>query len=129
MKSMFAFTMMYSLQHSKIFYQKGVFDRFENHFVSKFDCQQTLIYSGQLIFIRIVEATEEMVNFCLNHCVKCVCIRSFSGPYFPAFGLNTARYGVSLRIQYKYGKVRTRKTTNTDTFHAVNIAWTSANWI
>ena len=29
--------------------------------------------------------------------MKSVCIRSFSAPYFPAFGLNTERYGVSLR--------------------------------
>ena len=33
----------------------------------------------------------------------------FSGPYFPAFGLNTERYGVSLRIQSECGKIRTRK--------------------
>ena len=33
----------------------------------------------------------------------------FSGPYFPAFGPNTKRYGVSLRIQSEYGKIRTRK--------------------
>ena len=26
------------------------------------------------------------------HCVKTVCIRSFSGVYFPAFGLNTERH-------------------------------------
>ena len=26
-------------------------------------------------------------------------IQSFSGPYFPAFGLNTGKHGVSLRIQ------------------------------
>ena len=32
------------------------------------------------------------------HCVKSVRIRSFSGPYFPAFGLNTERYSVSLCI-------------------------------
>ena len=29
----------------------------------------------------------------------------FSGLYFPAFGLNTERYGVSLRIQSKCGKI------------------------
>ena len=28
------------------------------------------------------------------HCVKSVRVRSFSRPYFPAFGLNTERYGV-----------------------------------
>ena len=31
-----------------------------------------------------------------------------SGPYFPAFGLNTKRYFVSLGIQSKCGKIRTR---------------------
>ena len=30
------------------------------------------------------------------HCVKSVRIRSFSGPYFFAFGLNTERYEVNL---------------------------------
>ena len=40
---------------------------------------------------------------CYKHCVKSVRIRSFSEPYFPAF----------------WEKIRTRKTPNTDTFHAV----------
>ena len=35
----------------------------------------------------------------------------FSGPYFPAFGLNLGRYGVFLRIQSEYGKIRTRKNS------------------
>ena len=35
----------------------------------------------------------------------------FSGPYFPAFGLNTERYGLSLRIQSECGKIRTRKNS------------------
>ena len=55
------------------------------------------------------------------HYVKSVLIfiRSFSGQYFPAFGLNMERYmGVSLRIQYECGKIQTRKSPNTDTFHA-----------
>ena len=53
------------------------------------------------------------------HYVKSVLIRSYSGPYFPAFGLNTKRYGVSLRIQSECGKIQTRITPNTDTFYAV----------
>ena len=36
------------------------------------------------------------------HCVKSVHTRSFSGPYFPTFGLNPERYGVSLHTQSKY---------------------------
>ena len=50
------------------------------------------------------------------HCVKSVLIWSYSCPYFPSFGLNTGRYGVSLRIQSKCGKIQTRITPNTDTF-------------
>ena len=33
----------------------------------------------------------------------------FSGPYFPTFGLNIEKYGVSLRLQFECGKTRTRK--------------------
>ena len=55
------------------------------------------------------------------HCIKSVRIRSYSGPHFPAFGLNTERYGVSLRIQSKGGKMRTRITPNTNIFHKVLI--------
>ena len=53
------------------------------------------------------------------HCVKSVHIRSYSGPHFPAFRLNTERYSVSLRIQSECGKMRTRITPNTDTFYTV----------
>ena len=56
-----------------------------------------------------------------DHCLKKVHIRNFSGPYFPAFGLNTGRYGVSLRIQSECGKIRTRKTPSTNTFYAVGV--------
>ena len=53
------------------------------------------------------------------HCVKSVRIRSYFGLHFLAFGMNTERYGVSLHIQSECGKMRTRITLNTDTFHAV----------
>ena len=53
------------------------------------------------------------------HCVKRVRIWSFSGTYFPVVGLNTERYSVYLRIQSKCGRIRTRKTPNTDIFNAV----------
>ena len=55
------------------------------------------------------------------HGVKRVRIRSYSGPHFPAFGLNTERYGVSLRIQAKWRKIRSAITPNTDTFYVVII--------
>ena len=54
-----------------------------------------------------------------GHCVKTVLIRSYSGPHFPAIGLNTEIYGVSLRIQSECGKIRTRITPNPNTFYTV----------
>ena len=51
--------------------------------------------------------------------MKRVHIRSFSGPYSPALGLNTERYRVCLQIQSDCGKIQTRKIPNTDAFHAV----------
>ena len=53
-----------------------------------------------------------------RHCAKSVNIRSFFGPHFPTFGLNTEKYS-SLRIQSECGKIRTRKNLNMNTFHAV----------
>ena len=49
-----------------------------------------------------------------DHCVKSVCIRSYS-----------SWYEVSLRIKSKCGKIRTRITPNTDTIYA---ALTSGNF-
>ena len=53
------------------------------------------------------------------HCVNSVRIRSFSGPDYSAFGLNTKRCSIFFRIHSKCGKIRTRETLNTDTFLVV----------
>ena len=55
-----------------------------------------------------------------EHSVKSVLIRSYSGPHFPVFGLNTESYGVFC-IQSECGKIRTRITLTTDTFCAVKV--------
>ena len=47
----------------------------------------------------------------LAHCEKCPNTEYFPGPYFPVFGLNTEIYGVNLRIQSKYRKIRTRNNS------------------
>ena len=60
-----------------------------------------------------------VTNNDLIHSVKSVRIWGYSGLHFPAFGLNTKRYSVSLRIQSECGKTRTRITPNTDNFYAV----------
>ena len=46
-----------------------------------------------------------------TYCMKSVQIWSFSGLYFPVFRLNKEIYGVNLRIQSEYRKIRTRKTS------------------
>ena len=56
--------------------------------------------------------------------MKNVRIQSFSGPSFPPFGLNMDhKNSMSLRIQFECGKIRTRKTPNMATFHAVCIGF------
>ena len=49
--------------------------------------------------------------FSCIYCVKDVQIRSFSGPYFLVFGLNTEIYGVNLRVQSEYWKIQARKNS------------------
>ena len=53
------------------------------------------------------------------HSVKSVRIWSYSGLHFPIFGLNIERYRIFLRVQSECGKMRSRITTNTATFHKV----------
>ena len=53
------------------------------------------------------------------HCLKGFRISSFSGPYFPTFGLNRKIYSVNFCIQSQCGKMWTTKSLNRDTFHAV----------
>ena len=55
-------------------------------------------------------------SFSRQHCVKSVSVRSYSGPHFSAFGLNTEKYGLSLHIQSECGKMRTRIALNTELF-------------
>ena len=58
--------------------------------------------------------------------MKNVHIRSFSGLYFPAFGLSMERYSASLHIQSECGKIRIGKTPNADTFRTVNVPYLSS---
>ena len=61
------------------------------------------------------------------HCLKSVRIRSFSGPYFPAFELNTEIYRVNLCIWSECGKIRTRKL-HIRTLFTCDVHWCSAEY-
>ena len=52
-----------------------------------------------------------------NTAWKMVCIWSFSGTIFPAFGVKTEIYSLNLRIQSECRKIRTRRTLNMSTFY------------
>ena len=45
------------------------------------------------------------VGFHAVNCVKSVRFQNYSGPYFPAFGLNMERYEVSLGMQSECGEI------------------------
>ena len=80
------------------------------------------LFCPSLITININKSENEiMINSetMKRHWVKSLSIRSYCSPYFPAFGLDTERYFISLLIQSEYGKIRTRITRDTDTFYAV----------
>ena len=48
-----------------------------------------------------------------RHAVKSILVRSFYGPYLPAFRMNIDRH--------ECGKIRTRKTLNMDAFYAMRL--------
>ena len=73
------------------------------------------LFNMGFVGLRKPEETANIMLPNLQHCVKSVRIRSYSGQHFRAFGLNKERY----RIQSECGKMRTRITPNTDTFYAV----------
>ena len=76
--------------------------------------------SGNYKSKKLLAKIEKVLKFLyLSHNIRSVRIQGYSGPHFPSFGLNTKRYGESLRIEFKCGKMRTRITPNMNTFHAV----------
>ena len=57
----------------------------------------SIIYKG----LSIVKNWLKPVRAPLNTAWKSIRIRSFSGPYFPALGLNTERYSISVQMREK----------------------------
>ena len=69
------------------------------------------------IFFEVIVAMKYLYQFRFLQVGHYV-IPHLTGLHFPGYRLNTERYRVSLRIQCEYGKMRTRITPNTGTFHA-----------
>ena len=60
--------------------------------------------------------------------VKSVPMRSFSGPYFPAFYLNMERYSVSLHIQSECGKKTDKKNSKYGHFSCSDSCSEKSHW-
>ena len=54
-------------------------------------------------FLDLLLVTEK-IYLCWRHYAKSVRSRSYTGPHFPAFGLTTERYSVSLRVRLECGE-------------------------
>ena len=71
----------------------------------------------------LIFAMLDCVRF--NHCLKSIRVRSFAGPYFPAFGLNNERYSVIISwlcyffISLYISKVESYSTPTTLFYHCV----------
>ena len=79
----------------------------------KFNILETLFFVA--LFTRVAPLSLVANQRCSTLRKKC---RSFSDLFFPTFELNTEICSVYLRIQSECEKIRTRKTRNTDFFHA-----------
>ena len=77
-------------------------------------------FADDISLFSVAEIMTKLAKDLNSHCVKSVRIRSYFGPHFPAFRLNTERYFLSLRIQSECEKMWARITPNTDTFYLVN---------
>ena len=84
-----------------------------------FDMQSNTLHFFTIFLIFYLLLQYLFFNLSFIQCVKSVQIRSFSSPYFPAYGLTTR----TLRIQSECGKIRTRKNSvfwhfsRSDTFY------------
>ena len=70
--------------------------------------------------VKCQENTDILVSiFLFTLRENCPNAEFFSGPYFPAFGLNTKIYSLNRRIRFKCTKYGPEKTPYLDTFHAL----------
>ena len=98
-----------------------MFDRILNTPLYLFNCAVVIYY---VVIIQIFKKLLKYLyrffkakNFTNAEGVR---TQSFSGPCFPSFTLNTEIYSVNVCIEFECRKIRTRKTPNTVSFHAVS---------
>ena len=92
--------------YQNVFHQKGSNSLLKR--ILMFSCFHSNM-SCKISSNKIIIGSNKMITNTTPLRVKCQNTGLFSGPCFPAFGLNEERYSVSLRIQSECGKIWTRK--------------------
>ena len=67
--------------------------------LSSYTISRKYVTDYRIFCIALILAVNTEMEFHQIHCVQSVRIRSYSGPYFPAFGQNTERYPYSVRMR------------------------------
>ena len=78
-------------------------------------CFCQIEFTNFLIHIELFDLYYVLSSIWISLCKKC----PYSELFWSAFSRIRTEYGEILRIQSECGKIRTRITPNTDTFHAV----------
>ena len=74
-------------------------------------CNTSFYINSTILQLKLRKSCVVLFCFVFFHLLHDTCPYSeFSGSYFPAFGLNMEIYSVNLCIQFKCGKIRTKKT-------------------
>ena len=83
-----------------------------------FDMHSEMVHSFSLVKVSLKITSEDQFEFSMNQKMivvavreKCPKYRVISGSYFPAFGLNTERYELYLRIQSECRKIWIRNNS------------------
>ena len=67
--------------------------------LSSYTISRKYVTDYRIFCIALILAVNTGMEFHQIHCVQSVRIRSYSGPYFSAFGQNTERYPYSVRMR------------------------------
>ena len=94
--------------YQNVFHQKGSNSLLKR--ILMFSCFHSNM-SCKISSNKIIIGSKKMITNTTPLREKCQNTGLFSGPYFPAFGLNEERYSVSLRIQSECAKIWTRKNS------------------
>ena len=79
---------------------------------------QRIFWSHSIVLLHLLSVYNSLA---IHTLWKNVCIRSFSGPYFPAFKMNTERYGLSWMYGGHESSLKVSKTEKSLVFKYLSL--------